>query len=108
MTEHVERLRFLAECAKGDMDDPLPTIRRKAAQDFAAISAAIGWEAEVKQLQSRVAALEGALRKIAEEQDRGRYDGKPEAGPAYDDPFVPWLIARAALTEKREEGHAAD
>ena len=46
--------------------------------------------------------LREALDQIAESQDRGRYDGHPEPGPAYDEPYTPWLIARQALSADGE------
>ena len=52
---------------------------------------------ELTQLRDDNERLREALDQIAESQDRGRYDGHPEPGPAYDEPYTPWLIARQAL-----------
>ena len=58
--------------------------------------------AVIKRTRNENERLREALDQIAESQDRGRYDGHPEPGPAYDEPYTPWLIARQALSADGE------
>ena len=53
----------------------------------------------ISHLEAKNARLREALEFCAEEQDRGRHDGKPEPGPAHDDVTM-WAVARAALAPK--------
>jgi len=58
-------------------------------------------------VEAEVARMREALEQIAEEHDAGRYDGLPEPCPAYNDVYVPWLIARAALQTKETKDNEA-